>query len=265
MFFVPIGAEDGGIGKVMSFVLVSKDSGIATVTLSRGKVNALNETMVEQIRDCFEGIENDPEVRAVIFTGRGKFFSFGFDIPEFLNYSKEAFATYLTKFTGLYTYLFLFPKPIVAMLNGHTVAGGCMLATACDCRIMVWGKAKISLNEVTFGSTVFAGSVEILRFCIGDRNAELFLGGNMYSAEEAKGLGLIDHISSTEKLKEDACRIAREYAQKSGPAFQSIKRLLRKTVADEMVKREADSIHEFINIWYSASTRENLEKIKIHS
>jgi enoyl-CoA hydratase/carnithine racemase len=90
---------------------VSKDGEIATVTLNRGKVNALNEPMVEELTKSFEDLETDNEVRSIIFTGSGKFFSFGFDVPEFLNYSKSDFIRYLEKFTNFYTYLFLFPKP----------------------------------------------------------------------------------------------------------------------------------------------------------
>lgn len=107
----------------MDFILVAKNEEVATVTLNRGKVNALNEIMVEQLKDCFADLERDRQVSSVILTGKGSFFSFGFDIPEFLSYSKDDFTRYLTKFTDLYTYLFLFPKPVAA-LNGHAIAGG---------------------------------------------------------------------------------------------------------------------------------------------
>jgi len=66
----------------------------------------------------------------VVLTGRDRFFSFGLDIPEFLSYSKPDFIRFVTKFADLYTYVFLYPKPVLAALNGHTIAGGCMLATA---------------------------------------------------------------------------------------------------------------------------------------
>jgi 3,2-trans-enoyl-CoA isomerase len=250
----------------MNFISVSMKDGIATVTLSRGKVNALNEPLIEQLNICFADIETDRSVRSVILTGQGKFFSFGFDIPEFLSYPKESFTRYLKKFTDLYTSLFLFSKPIVAALNGHTIAGGCMLALACDTRTMVSEKAKISLNEINFGSSVFAGSVEMLKFCVGSKNAETILySGAMYSAEEAIRLGLIDRISSPEDLMDDARKAALDLAGKDGSSFKSLKGLLRKPVAEEMVNREKDSIREFVDIWYSEKTRRNLEEIKIYS
>ncbi len=250
----------------MSFVHVSIDGEIATVTLSRGKVNALNEPMVEEITKSFEDLATDNEVKSIIFTGSGKFFSFGFDVPEFLSYPKNDFIRYLEKFTRLYTALFCFPKPVVAALNGHTIAGGCMLATACDLRLMVTGKARISLNEITFGAPVPAGTLEMLKYCVGSRNAQsIVYSGAMYSAEEAFQLGLVDQISSEDSLAEDARKIAQELAQKDSSAFRSIKHLLRKPVAEQMIKREKDAILEFVDIWYSEQTWENLKAIEIYS
>ena len=250
----------------MSFVLATKEMGIATITLRRGKVNALNEPMVEEIGDSFRTLETDSEVKSIIFTGNGKFFSFGFDVPEFLRYAKRDFVRYLEKFTNLYTYLFQFPKPIVAALNGHTIAGGCVLATACDFRVMASGKGKIGLNEITFGAPFFAGSAEMLRFCVGSRNAQSILySGAMYSAEGAFGIGLVDQVSSEDALAEDARKVAEELGEKDSLAFTSIKNLLRKPVAEEMVKHEKDYILKFADIWYSETTREKLREIKIHS
>jgi len=250
----------------MNFILSSKRNGIATVTLQRGKVNALNEPMVEEIVDSFKNLATDTEVKSIIFTGSGKFFSFGFDVPEFLRYPKKDFIRFIEMFTNLYTYLFQFPKPIVAALNGHTIAAGCMLATACDFRLMASGKGKIALNEITFGAPVFAGSAEMLRFWVGSRNAQSVLySGAMYSAEEAFGLGLIDQVSSEDALLDDARKIAQELGGKDSSAFAIIKKLLRKPVAEEMVKHEKDYILEFADIWFSETTWEKLKKIKIHS
>jgi enoyl-CoA hydratase/carnithine racemase len=250
----------------MSFVFSSKENDIATVILQRGKVNALNEPMVDELSETFYILEKDREAKSVIITGSGKFFSFGFDVPEFLPYSKSDFVSYLEKFTNFYTYLFQFPKPVVAALNGHTIAGGCMLATACDFRVMASGKGKISLNEITFGAPVFGGSAEMLRFCAGSRNAQSILySGTMYSAEEALGLGLVDQVSSYDDLLENARKVARDLGAKDSSAFSSIKKILRKPVTEEMVKREKDYILEFADIWYSESTREKLKQIKIRS
>ncbi|MFB3924999.1 MAG: enoyl-CoA hydratase/isomerase family protein [Syntrophales bacterium] len=249
----------------MNFLQISEKAGIAKVALSRGKVNAINEKVVDELAECFRKLEEDYHIRAVILTGTGKFFTFGFDIPEFLGYPKNDFIRYLTKFTDFYTCLFTYPKPVIAALNGHTIAGGCMMAIACDYRIMVPGKAKISLNEIDFGSSLFAGSVELMKLWLGQRNAEAAtLGGTMYCAEEALQLGLIDRIVPPEELHAEAEKTAAQYAGKDAAAFRSIKKLLRKPLADDMKKRERDSILEFVDIWYSEATWKRLQGKVIH-
>jgi 3,2-trans-enoyl-CoA isomerase len=249
----------------MECVALEKGRGVATLTLGRGKVNALNGLMVDELRAALRALEGEPEVRAIVLTGAGKFFSFGFDVPEFLSFTEEQFADYLTNFTELYTYLFMYPKPVVAALNGHAVAGGCMLALACDYRVMVGGRAKIGLNEINFGSTVFAGSTEMLRFWVGGANAAAVLySGAMYSAEEAERIGLVHEVAGEENLPAAARRAASELASKHPPAFASIKSLLRKSIAEEMRRGEAESVKGVVEIWYSEATRAKLREIKIH-
>ncbi len=249
----------------MEFVALQKSDGIATLMLSRGKVNALNGRVADELRDMLKALEADLEVRSIVLTGGGRFFSFGFDIPEFLSFTKEEFSHYLTSFTGLYTYLFLYPKPVVAALHGHTIAGGCMLALACDHRVMVAGKARISLNEIGLGSSVFAGITEMLRFWVGSANATSILySGAMYSAEEAESLGLVQEVTTEADLMPAARKAASGLASKHSAAFASIKSLLRKQIAEEMIRREKDSIREFVDIWYSEITWTNLRNVKIY-
>lgn len=249
----------------MGFIELERSDGIATLVLNRGKVNALNGIVVDELGGLLTTLENDRQTKSVILTGNGRFFSFGFDIPEFLPFTRDRFALYLTRFTALYTYLFLYPKPVVAALNGHTIAGGCMLALACDYRVMALGKAKISLNEIGFGSSVFAGSTEMLRFWVGSAKAtEVLYSGGMYSAEEAKNVGLVQEVTTEKNVLSSAREVAQNLAAKSPEAFASIKSLLRKPVAEEMGRREDQSIKEFLDIWYSEATRANLQNIKIY-
>jgi 3,2-trans-enoyl-CoA isomerase len=249
----------------MDLIMLEKRDNIAIVTLSRGKVNALNGEVVEELRESLKTLEADQDTRAVILTGQGKFFSFGFDIPQFLSFGKEQFSSFLARFTELYTHLFLYPKPIVAALNGHTIAGGCMLALACDYRVMAKGKGKVSLNEIGIGSSVFAGSTEMLRFWIGSANAtKMLYSGALYSAEEAKEMGIVHEITTEEDLMAAAIKSASDLASKDPQAFKSIKSLLRRPAAEEMKRRERESIKQFADIWYSEGTRAKLQNVMIH-
>ena len=249
----------------MNFIKVAKESGITTVTLSRGKVNAINEAFVDELGAVFNELAADADTKAVILTGDGKFFSFGFDIPELLNYSKNDFARYLKKFCAMYTQMFLFPKPIIGAINGHATAGGCILALTCDFRIMVAGKAKIALNELNIGVAIFAGCVGMLKSAVGVRNAEkVLLTGTMYTAGDAQRIGLVDSVTAEETLMAEAKEIANKFSQKNPDAFKTLKNLLRRSAAECFGRSEERSILDFIEIWHSEPTQKVLKGVVIN-
>lgn len=245
---------------------VEQDKGIATLTLCRGKVNALNEALVKELGAAFNELERDPEVKGVVLTGRGSFFSFGFDVPGFLDYPRQDFIRYLTRFTGLYRQMFSLSKPLIAAINGHAVAGGFMLASACDERFMVEGKARISLNEITFGASLLAGSLEMLKYWVGGAMAQrIALDGSMYSAREAKFMGLVDQVVTCDELTEQVALRIQELTHKDAAALAGIKQLLRGPVVEKMARLEPASNEAFTDIWYSERTRLQLQEIKIRS
>jgi Delta3-Delta2-enoyl-CoA isomerase len=249
----------------MDFINIKINADIATVIINKPKVNALNENLVKDLKFALLSLENDSTVKGVILSGEGKFFSFGFDVPEILMYSKERFTDFLQQFCELYTFLFIYRKPVVAAINGHAIAGGCMLSLSCDRRIMVSGNSKIGLSEITFSSTLLAGSTEMLRFLVGSRKAtNILYSGSLYSTEEAFHLGLIDEMVSQEQLMEKANKFIFQIINTDLKAFFSIKDLLRSPIVEEMKRREKSSIDNFVEIWYSEQTRSELRKITIY-
>ncbi len=250
----------------MSLLEIEKAEGIATVTMVHGKVNAINEGLVDELHESLVGMENDPGISGIILTGRGKFFSFGLDIPELYDYTPERFRSFLEKFTGLYTRMFLYRKPLVAAINGHAIAGGCMLTLPADYRIMASGKGRIALNEINLGSSVFAGSVAMLKLCVGVKSATKILkSGAMFSAESAYELNLVDKVVEPDELVEMADNKVHEFIEKDATAYGSIKRLIRQPVAEQMIRYEPASLDEFIDIWYSDNTRKRLRQVEIRS
>jgi enoyl-CoA hydratase/carnithine racemase len=250
----------------MSFVSIKESDNIAIVKMSRDKVNAINSDAVDDLIECFKRLENKKHIKAIIITGNEKFFSFGFDVPELLTYSKQTLKNFLTRFTQLNRDLFLYPRPLIGALNGHTIAAGCMLALATDVRIMVSDNARISLNEINIGVPVFAGALEMLKFSVGQRNAEHVLkSGNMYSPDEALQLCMIDKLSNPEMLMNEAMTVASEYAEKNPLAFRSLKGLLRKPIMQVSDQREESVIDEFIDIWFSEQSQAQLKTVQIRS
>lgn len=248
----------------MSSLNIAHHDHILTLTLARGKVNAVNAAMIREFQEQLDAAETNPDIRSIILTGQGKFFSFGFDIPELLTYDRPDFHQFLTCFTALCSRLFLFPKPIVAALNGHTVAGGCILANACDYRVMAEGSGKVALNEVNLGVSFFASATEMLRFVVGSRNADGILSsGEMYLPEQAMEIGLIDELVPPADYRNRVLEIARSYAAKDPEAFAGMRRLVRGPIAEEYGRREAASIAAFTERWYSEATQEILANVQI--
>ncbi len=248
----------------MSHVEITNDGAVAILTLRRGKVNAINEAVANELKAAFDRLRKDDSVRALVLTGHGKFFSFGLDVPELYDYPKERFTDFLVTFTSAYFAIYGYPKPVIAAINGHAIAGGCMLAIACDRRLMAEGKGKISLNEITFGATVFAGSTEILRALVGQRRAEqVMMQGTMFDAHQAFEIGIVDRISDPDVLMTEALDEARELGARESAVYGSMKRLLRDPIMETIRLRERQSINEFVDIWYSEQTREQLKGIII--
>ena len=248
----------------MQNIIPDQDDYIFTINISRGKVNAINDQLVSELSMYLHKLADDSHCKTVIITGRGNFFSFGFDIPELLKYSKNEFLDYLSKFNDLVKQIFMFPKPVIASINGHCIAGGCIIALASDFRIMSNSGAKISINEINFGSTLFSTAVEILKHVVGSRRAETILfSGKMYLADDALNAGLVDEVYPEEELKRRVLEIASQYSEKDPSSFQSLKRISRLKTMESISSMEKESLIEFTEIWYSEQTRENLEKIII--
>lgn len=248
----------------MGYINAKIHKKIATMIIDCAKVNALNDQVVDELRSALEKVEKDQNVKVIILRGEGSFFSFGFDVPGFMSYDKGDFHGYVQNYNNLIKELFMFSKPVIAALNGHSIAGGCVLALACDYRIMISGKAKIALNEMTFGSTLFSCVTEILKYAVGSKRSEqIIYSGKMYSAEEALNLGLVDQVSSEDKFDQEVLDFAEEYAGKDMTAFASIKKMLKQDTLNKIESYEHESISEFVDIWYSESTREQLAKIEI--
>src|SRR5438128_510918 len=152
--------------------------GLLVVTLARGKANALNAAMLDELHVALKQAQA-PEVRGLVLASdRPKFFSSGFDVTEVFQYGREAMTSYFGSFMDLYEGLFRLEKPVVGALSGHAVAGGAVLALACDVRVMADGPFRFALNEVNLGIVLPPGIIRMAVDALGPRHArELFLGG----------------------------------------------------------------------------------------
>ena len=132
----------------MNTLELTKRENYTIVQMNRGKVNAINHEMVNELREVFRKLENDPGVKGVILTGQTHYFSAGLDLIELYQYDEKQIQEFFTAFGELYLQLVQFKKPFISAITGHSPAGGCVLAVASDNRYMAEGDSYvIGLNS----------------------------------------------------------------------------------------------------------------------
>ncbi|MGC8966813.1 MAG: enoyl-CoA hydratase/isomerase family protein [Thermus sp.] len=202
---------------------------VATIFLNDPeRRNPLSPGMVEGLLKALDALEEDPEVRAVVLTGRGKAFSAGADLAfleRVTELGAEANYRHSLSLTRLFHRLYTFPKPTVAAVNGVAVAGGAGLATACDLVVMD-GEAQLGYTEVKIGFVAALVSV-ILSRAVGEKAAkDLLLTGRLVGAEEAKALGLVNRVAPPGRALEEAVALAEEVAKNAPTSLRLTKELL---------------------------------------
>src|SRR4051794_27933939 len=124
--------------------------GVALLSLSAGKANAMSAELLDILDAMFSRLEAS-DARAAVLTGYDRFFSAGLALPTLIDLDRPAMKRFIERFNVVMMRLFAQPRPVVAAINGHAIAGGCVLALQCDWRIMAEGDFKIGLNEVQLG------------------------------------------------------------------------------------------------------------------
>lgn len=205
---------------------------VAVLRLEHGKVNTLDIELFEAFERELDKLESSA-CRAVVLTGSGKTFSAGVDLFRVLNGGHEYLQKFLPLLSSGLKKLFLYPKPVIAAVNGHALAGGCILTCACDYRIMAQGAATIGTTELRVGVPFPATALEIVRFAVAPEFVqEIVYSGKAYSVQEALHRRIVDEVCEPEVLLNRACEMARIYGEIPGESFTIAKRQLRTFVME---------------------------------
>lgn len=233
---------------------VAINDGIAVVTLRHGKANALDIELCEALAARFHALRIDAS-KAVVITGQGKIFSAGVDLIRVSNGGAAYIRRFLPALHKLYDAVFFHPKPVVAAINGHAVAGGAVLACCADRRIMAREGGRIGVTEILVGVPFPALAFEIVRFAVPARHLpEFTLSGATYTTDAALDRGWIDEIAKPSELLEDAIAVATELAELSPPAFAQTKRQLRQSVTERMAQSRETTDKAVADIWTAPET-----------
>jgi methylglutaconyl-CoA hydratase len=242
-----------------TFTLTHEGS-VATITLTRPeKRNAISTQMIEELLAVLSEIEHT-SARAVIITGSGSAFCSGMDLDALKNLAQQSPTQNLEdsrRMAKMFRRLWSYPKPLIAAVNGAAIAGGCGIATLCDFTIAV-PEAKFGYTEVRIGFIPAIVSVFLIRQ-IGDKRArDLLLTGRILTAEEAKQIGLVNHIVEPGKLMDAARILAAALVESSPSSIERTKRLLTESAAAEVDAALARAIAENASIRATADFHEGL-------
>jgi len=171
-------------------IKTSRVGDVAVLTLASDKVNALDTEVLAEIAAFVDLCGQDSEVKALVMTGEGPVFSAGLNVSEVLDNEKSHTDVLLDALNLALTRLFRCPKPTVAAINGSAIAGGCVLACACDKRIMA-DEARIGVTELRVGVSFPLLAVELLKHACGERAEQLMLDASLLDAGEACRCGLV--------------------------------------------------------------------------
>lgn len=206
-------------------ILTELLDGTLVITVNRpDKMNALNKDVIEELGKALEDVYNNDEIKAAIITGAGeKAFVAGADISEFSSLDGKGGSALAQKGQDLvFSKIENCPKPVIAAVNGFALGGGCELAMSCHFRLAS-DNAKFGQPEVNLGLIPGYGGTQRLTQLVGKgKSMELSMTGDMIGAEEAKALGLVNHVYPQAELLDQAKKILQKIQSKAPLAITKV-------------------------------------------
>ncbi|MEO6259760.1 MAG: enoyl-CoA hydratase/isomerase family protein [Thermoanaerobaculia bacterium] len=235
----------------------SLHDGLLTLRMAHGKANALDLELCEDLRAKLESAADAVGVKAVILTGTGSIFSAGVDLPRLVDGGSDYVQHFVEALDAVLRALFLLPKPAVAAVNGHAIAGGAILAFACDARLMSGG--RIGVPELLVGVPFPPLALEIVRFALPPQHLQSMVSlGRTVDAATAHSFGMIDEEVAADALAARAIEVATQLAAVSPIAFRLTKRQIRQPYLRDAAAIASDSADEIDQQWNAPATHERI-------
>ncbi|NNG46363.1 MAG: crotonase [Deltaproteobacteria bacterium] len=213
-------------------LLVDVSDGIATITINRPKsLNALNRATMQELSDALEEIAEGKDVGVVLLTGAGeKAFVAGADVSEMREFTPLQVLEFSRFGNGVLGNIERLPQPVIGVINGFALGGGCELAMACDI-LVASDNAKFAQPEVNLGIIPGWGGTQRLPRLVGRNIAkEIVLTGEMVSAQRAYEIGLVNRVVPQAVLMETAREIARKILEKGPVAVSTAKSVMNRGI-----------------------------------
>jgi enoyl-CoA hydratase/carnithine racemase len=243
-------------------ITITHHDGVSVLALQRSVSNALNLELVRELSLVLDETARDDAVCGIVLTSTNdKFLSIGFDIPELYPLTPDEFRVFYQEFNRLCITLFSYPKPVIAAITGHAVAGGCILVLCCDYRYIAEGNKKMGLNEIKLGVPIPYPADRILRELVGFRTyRDVVDTGDFFLPEQLIAMGLVDRIVSPDTVRLRACERILAFGEQAVQAFPGIKQNRVEPVLSEIRSSLRSREEAFLRCWYSDPTRRKLQQ-----
>jgi enoyl-CoA hydratase len=233
---------------------LTQQDDIAILKLVHGKANTLDLELCDAIAAKFKEIERSP-ARATVMTGQGRIFSAGVDLLRLTTGGTDYVRKFLPALHNLYDTVFHHPKPVIAAVNGHAIAGGCVLQCCADKRIVAKDVGRIGVTELQVGVPFPAMAFEVMRFSTSPQYfPDIILSAATFPTSEALTRGLIDEVVEPDALMDRALAAAQWLANLTPETFAATKRQIRQPLIDRMTKDGARVDAVATKIWTAPET-----------
>ncbi len=216
------------------------EDGIVIITLSHGGTNSITLDMLRQIDALVTRVNNEEELKGIVLTGDGRFFSSGFHLPDFIAFKEfDAITNWFDEEEQLLLNFFTCSKPVICAMNGHSAAAGLIWAFASDYRLIAnHPKIKLGMSEIKIGLPLSIAQSEIVRYGIGSEKTyrDVMFFGEMVGVEKALELGLVDEILEAEDLLNRAKELVKLWIDTPNRPFIPMKKLMKNEFANNIIE-----------------------------
>src|SRR5438270_14052138 len=220
-----------------------------------GKANAMGPAWLERMEALLDEALA-ARARALVITGYEAFFSAGLDLPTLDGLDDRAMGSFMSGFSRTMLRIFELPMPVVAAVNGHAIAGGCVLALQADVRVGARAELRMGLNEVQLGIALPAVVLETLRAQVPPQSLlPIALEGRLFTPQEANALGLLHELVPPDRLEQRATERALELGALPLDAFAAVKRAIRAPIAQRARDLMTQDAAHWAGTWSSEEGR----------
>ena len=224
----------------MQYLTLEKKGAAAWIWMNRPPSNDINPEFMDEIIQIHRDLAADQTVRVVALASRNeKFFCNGLDPSYMLSLSIEGRAGVFRKLMTMMREMYAFPKPEIAVINGHAMAGGAVLGVLCDFRLMSANKGRYCFSEIHVGLTIPRSLMNIIESIVGPSHLyDVTFNGKAYRAEEAAQIRLVDQAIPPESLYQSADKFIEKLLEQNQDSMVSIKKNIRSKVLETLSEKD---------------------------